>query len=171
MRAITPALACLIALALATPALAAEGKIAIVDLQKVLQSVEAAKKAKKKLQGVLSKKQKALNDRQEALKKLKAEYESQSMLMKPEKKRAMEQQLQQGLMELQTFMMENQRELAQVEAQETGKIIQKVQGIVQVMAKKRGWALVLVNSGDNMLYAQPKLDVTNEVIRKFDAAK
>ena len=74
-------------------------------------------------------------------------------------------------MELQTFMMENQRELAQVEAQETGKIIQKVQGIVQVMAKEKGWALVLVNSGENMLYAQPKLDVTNEVIRKFDAAK
>ena len=80
MRAITPAVSCLIVLALSAPALAAEGKIAIVDLQKVLQSVEAAKKAKKKLQGVLIPKQKALNDRRDAFKSLTAEYESQKLL-------------------------------------------------------------------------------------------
>jgi len=174
MRASAPALAILAAatVALATPAAQAKDPtIAIVDLQRVLQSVDDAKAAKKKLQGVLTKTQEALNVKQTDLKRLKDEYDSQSMLMTAEKKRAMEQKLQKGLVELQTFMMENQRSLAEAEAKETGKILQKIQGIVKVMAEKRGWSLVLVNAGSNVLYAAPKLDVTNEVIRAFDSRK
>lgn len=170
MRAIVCTALLFTASLVAQSAWAAGPKIAIVDLQKILQSVDDAKDAKKKLQGELTKKQKVLNAKQEELKKLKDEYDSQSMLMTPDKKRAMEQKLQQGLVELQSFMMENQRSLAQAEAQETGKILQKVQGIVQAMAKTKGWSLVLVNSGDNVLYAEPKLDITNEVIRQFDKA-
>ncbi len=170
MRVIVSALV-IVSLALLGGTASAEPKIAIVDLQQVLQSVDDAKAAKKILQGELTRKQKVLNAKQEELKKLKEEYDSQGMLMTPEKKRAMEQRLQQGLVELQSFMMENQRSLAEAEAQATGKILKKIQGIVQVMAKKKGWSLVLVNAGDNVLYAEPKLDITNEVIRMFDKRK
>jgi len=171
VRSILSTLCPVAVLCTATLASAAEPRIAIVDIQKVLASVDDAKSAKQKLKGALDAKQKVLNAKQEELKKLKDEYESQRLLMTAERRTSMEQQLQQGLIELQSFMMENQKDLAQAEAKATNEILQKVQAIVNQMAEKAGWQLVLVDSGDDVLFAAPELDITNEVIRRYNAGK
>src|SRR5690348_13938167 len=78
------------ALAAATPFVTLEGlaraeqKIAYVDLQRALEETEEGKHAKAKLKTDFEKKQKELDARQEELKKMKADLDKQSSILKPE---------------------------------------------------------------------------------------
>ena len=60
---------------LALPAYAQQLKIGLVDFQKALNEVEEGKRAKAGLKAQFESKQKALNAKQESLKKLKNELE------------------------------------------------------------------------------------------------
>jgi outer membrane protein len=146
----------------------AEQKIAYVDLQRALEETDEGKKAKAKLKADFEKKQKELDARQEELKKMKADLDKQQAILKPEALQAKQQELQQKLVGLQETYMRLQKDLQEKEAQETGKIFKKMQGVIATIAEKENVTFVLEkNSG--ILYAPPSLDLTNELIRKFNA--
>ena len=171
MRARTATGLLLSLVCLPTLASAAHFKVAIVDLQKAINEVNEGKKAKAKLKKEVARKQKALNGRQEELKKLKEEYDAKKLLMKDRARQQMEMELQRRLVELQQSLVENQKTLAAQEARETGKILQKLQAITKKIADSEKFTLVLVNSGDNILYANPSYDITNQVIREYNKSK
>jgi outer membrane protein len=161
--------------AVATPLLAleraarAEQKIAYVDLQRALEETDEGKKAKAKLKSDFEKKQKELDGRQEELKKMKTDLDKQQNILKPEALAAKQQELQGKLVQLQETYMRLQKDLQEKEATETGKIFKKMQGIISEIAHAEGVTFVLEkNSG--ILYAPPSLDLTNELIRKFNAS-
>jgi len=161
--------------AVATPLVAfqriacAEQKIAYVDLQRALEETEEGKKAKAKLKSDFERKQKELDARQEELKRMKNDLDKQLNILKPEALQAKQAELQQKLVALQETYMRLQKDLQEKEATETGKIFKKMQGVIADIAKAESVTYVLEkNSG--ILYAPPSLDLTNELIRKFNAS-
>ena len=146
----------------------AEIKIAYVDLQRALEETDDGKRAKAKLKSDYEKKQKDLDARQEELKKMKADIDKQATLLKPEALQQKQQELQTKLVGLQETYMRLQKDLQEKEATETRKIFDRMQAIIQGMAQSEGVTYVLEkNSG--ILYAPPSMDLTNELIRKFNA--
>jgi outer membrane protein len=147
----------------------AEIKIGYVDLQRALEETDEGKKAKAKLKSDFEKKQKELDVRQEELKKMKTELDKQASVLKPEALQQKQQELQQKLIALQETYVRLQKELQEREATETGRIFKRMSTVIAQIAQKEGVTYVL-EKNTGILYAPPSLDLTNELIRMYNAA-
>lgn len=141
----------------------------VVDLPRVVQSVGDGAQAKIELDAELKKKQKVFDEKQ---KKAKAVQESLSMV-KPEARAAKEAELQREGAELQQMYMQMQQEMVRLEQEKMAVILNKTNTILQSIGKEGDYAMIF-NRGDNnatnVLYAKPGLDLTDELIRRYDAA-
>ena len=157
-----------IALLIPTASFAQETKkIAFVDLQRALNEVDEGKKAKTKLKKEFEERQKQLDKRQKELEALKAELEQQMMLSE-EAKRGKAMNFQQKMYELQQTYMQLQGELAQQEAAATKKIFDKMGKIIEEMAKEKGYDLVLERTESAILFAKDNMELTDELIKRYN---
>ncbi len=152
-----------------TPVIAlAETKLAFVDLQRALEETEDGKKAKAKLKADFDRKQKELDDKQEELKKMKEAFDKKAQLMKPEALQKEQKELQDRFVELQNIYARLQKDLAQKEQEATRGIFTKLQLVVGKIAEREKFQMVLEKNAA-VVWGQPSLDITNEVIRMYNA--
>lgn len=147
---------------------AAEPLIGYVDLQKAIVTVEEGKRAKEALRKTYEEKQKALSDKEEELTNLKAQIERELQIQTPEaqQRRA---QFQSKLMALQQSFMKEQQELQQLEAKQLQAITEKMRTIIADIGREGGYSMILEIQGNRLLFAKDHLNLTNEVIRKYNA--
>ncbi|MGC8928360.1 MAG: OmpH family outer membrane protein [Myxococcota bacterium] len=143
-------------------------KIGYVDMQRVLNEVEDGAKAKEKLKREFNEKQAQLDKKQEELKKKKEDYDKQSLVLKEDARRQKQQELQQDFIELQQLYAKLQKELSENELGLTKEIFDKAQVIIAEIAQRDGFTLILDKAEGRILYALPSMDITNEVIRKYN---
>jgi outer membrane protein len=155
-------------LALSTPALAEEVKIGFVDLQRALNEVDEGATAKKALKKEFDEKQKTLDAKQNELKALKDELDSRGTMMKPEVKQEKLNDLQKRLLETQQLYFQLQQELSKREGDATAEIFKKMGVLLQTMGEEQGFSMIVEKSA--VVYAKPSLDVTNELIRRYNDA-
>ncbi len=160
-------LAFAVAVSVATPSLA-EGKVAVVDLQRALNEVEEGASAKAALKKEFDAKQKQLDQRQTELKGMKDELDAQVTMMTPEKKQEKVADLQKKLLEVQQLYYTLQQDLSKREQEATAKIFEKMGVILRSMGEEDGYDAILERSAAP--YFKPSLDVTNELIRRYNAS-
>ena len=155
---------------LAAPAVFAQAapKIGVVDLQRALNEVEEGAKAKAALKKEFDEKQKALDARQNELKAMKDELDARGNLMKPEAKQERVAELQKKLLEVQQLYFQMQQELTKKEADATSDIFKKMGTIMTTMGQQEGYDLIVEKSA--VLYSKNHLDLTNELIRRYNDA-
>jgi outer membrane protein len=167
-NAVLPAALAVVFLIGAAPRVArAQQKIAYVDLQRALNEVEEGKAAKANLKSEFDKKQKLLDDRKAEFDKLRADFEKQASVMSEETRRDKQGDLEKKGMELQSLFVQMQKDLSEREREATKGIFEKMHGLVREIADTEGLAMVI--TGEALVYAQPSLDVTNELVRKYNA--
>jgi outer membrane protein len=152
----------------ATPAFAVTGKFAFVDLQRALEETDDGKKAKAKLKSDFDRKQQELDAKQEELKKMKEAFDKKAQLMKPEALQKEQKELQDRFVELQTIYQRLQKDLAEKEQAATRGIFTKLQAVVGKIADRDKFDMVLEKNAA-VVWGQPSLDITNEVIRMYNA--
>lgn len=164
-------LAAPLALVLAlAPALArADVKLGFVDLQRALNEVEEGKVAKAQLKKDFEAKQKMLDERQDELKRLKADFDKQSVVMADAVKRDKQAELDKKFMETQQLYVQLQKELSEREQQLTKGIFEKMSRIIGDIAESEGFTMIFDRSTSGLVYAPVSLDLTNELVRKYDA--
>jgi outer membrane protein len=151
----------------ATPAFAVTGKFAFVDLQRALEETEDGKRAKAKLKADFDRKQQELDQKQEELKKMKEAFDKKAQLMKPEALQKEQKELQDRFVELQNIYARLQKDLAQKEQEATRGIFGKLQLVVGKIAEREHFSMVLEKNAA-VVWGQPSLDITNEVIRMYN---
>ena len=157
-----------VALALAPlAARAAEPKLGYVELQRALEEIDEGKAAKAQLKKDFDEKQKQLDQRTDEVKRLDADFQKQAMVMAPDAKAAKAAEIDRKKMEVQQFFVGLQQDLAGREREVTRGIFDKLIGVVRELAEAEGFTMVLDRS--SVLYAPPSLDVTNELVRKYNA--
>jgi len=151
----------------AAPAVA-DDRIGVVDLQRALNEVEEGASAKRALKKEFDDKQKQLDSRQTELKKMKDELDAQAAMMAAEKKQEKFAELQRKLGDLQQLYMSLQQDLSKREAEATASIFQKMGVILAQMGEEQGFSAIVEKTA--VPYFKPSLDVTNELIRRYNAA-
>jgi len=146
---------------------AAQVKLGFVDFQRAITEVDEGKAAKAQLKKDFDEKQKQLDLKTDEIKKLQADFDKQAMVMSAEAKAAKGADLDRRKLEVQEFFMKLQQDLSTRERDAMRGIFDKMQGVVREIADADGLAVVLDRSA--LVYAQPALDVTNELIRKYNA--
>ena len=146
----------------------AETKLAVVDLQRALEETDDGKKAKAKLKADFDQKQKELDEKQEELKKMKEDLDKKLPLMKAEAAAAEQKKFQDRFVELQGIYARLQKDLAGKEQEATSGIFAKLQSVVGTISERDKFDVVL-EKNSAVVWGKPSLDITNEVIRMYNA--
>lgn len=165
-------LCALVALCLASVTFAADAdafKVGVVDMQKALQTVDAGKKAKNQLQKEFDTKKKMLTDEETAIRKLTEEFKKQSLVMNEETRMKKQQEIQERIMKLQENTSRSQVEIQQKEQEMTAPLVKNLRAIIQELAGKKGYSMVLDKNEANILFSQEKDDFTADVITAFNS--
>ncbi len=158
----------LLALAAIPAAARAEQKIGYVDLQRALNEVEEGKTAKALLQRDFAEKQKQLDAKKAEFEKAQADFEKQAVVMSEGARKDKAQDLDRRARELQALFVNLQKDLSDRERDATRGIFDRMAAIVREIAEADGFTYVL-EKGAGIVYAPPALDLTNELIRKYNA--
>lgn len=162
-----PLLLSLLSFALVSPALA-NPKIAYVDLQRAVFEVAEGRAAKTRLEEMKTVRQRALDEKQEELKRLQQSLEQQRSLMSAEAFEEKRRNFAQRLGELQQTYATLQRELAGEEMKVQQQILERMAAILKQIGEAEGYQIIVRK--DALLWGLPSLEVTNELIRRYDRA-
>lgn len=149
---------------------AAATKVATVDMQKALQTVDAGKKAKGQLEKEFNTKKKMLDDEQNAIVKLEGEFKKQTMVLNDEAKEKKAQELQERKFKFQQQLMRSQTEIQQKEAELTAPIVKNLREMAKDVANKKGYQMIIDRSNEQtVIFFTEKDDLTDELIKAYNA--
>jgi outer membrane protein len=153
----------------ATSALAEDVKIGYVDLQRALNETEDGRKAKANLKKIFDQKQKELDEQQEEVKKGIEDLDKKRTLLPPDKVREKEAELQARLQKVQQTYMRHQQDLSSKEQEATAKIFERMNRIIAKIAVAENFSMIFDRQG--VVFAKPHLDLTNDLIRRYNAGE
>jgi outer membrane protein len=158
-----------LSLLLLAPAAQAQVKIGFVDLQRALNEVDDGKSAKAVLKKDFDEKQKQIDQKRTEFEKMKGEFEKQSVVMADQARRDKAAELDRKALELQQYFVQLQKDLSDRERDVTRGIFDKMAGLVREIAEADGFTMIFERTDSGLVYAPPALDLTNELIRKYNA--
>ncbi len=143
----------------------AEGiRIAVVDVNKVLNESEEGKAAKKKMEARYEELKKSIDAKQEEAKKLKDEIDKQKvMLASREKLKEKEDALQAKVNELRKLTQEGEREMQGRQGELTREVLKRIEAQIDVVVKAEKYDLVLERSA-GVIHIVESMDITARVL-------
>ncbi len=147
---------------------AQEDRIAFIDLQRVIHDSKAGKKAKASFQKEFEKKRTIIEQKMAQLEKLKQEFVKNSALMNPEARKKKADLIEKKEKELQRTREDFREELREKDLELTQKILKEIDGILQQIGEKDGYALIFERTEAGIVYGSPAVDITEKVIKEYD---
>ncbi|MGE3536999.1 MAG: OmpH family outer membrane protein [Candidatus Tectimicrobiota bacterium] len=162
----------------------AQLKVAVVDLQAVLDQSVRGRAAKdrlrdlgEKLQQEIKTKVELKRQREEELQKLQTEFRTQKDLLTEQARAAKDEEYRRRARELKRFIDDTNRftedatqEFRERELRETQNLLLTVRKVVQEIGEKEGYNLVLEGNENTavVLYFNKSIDITSRVVQRFD---
>lgn len=156
-------------LAFASTAMAVEGKIGFVDLQKALNLSEAGKSAKDKMRQQVTDYETQLDGMRGELEKAKEEMDKQALLLSEDARAAKERDYQQKVKEFKRFANDIKEELQIKDSEFTRKILDDLLEVVLEIGQKEGFTVIFEKNESSLIYADEKIDLTDQVIAAANA--
>ena len=139
-------------------------KIGYVDLQQTLEKTKVGKAAKAKLEGEKTKRQSEIDKKQKDLQKAAADLDKQRTVLKPDVVQKREAELQQQFAAF-------QQELLKQEGKLTRDIFKSASKVIESIAKRDGYTMILEKSESAVLWADKIFEITDEVNKRMDAGE
>ncbi len=113
-----------------------------------------------------------LQSKGEAFQREVVDYQKNANTMPADQRQTTEQRLEREKQELETYQQNAQAEVQDAQQKEMVKLYDKISDFVKQYAKQKGYKLVLTYSKNNtsMLYGDPSLDVTADVVKQLNDA-
>jgi outer membrane protein len=113
-----------------------------------------------------------LQSRGEAFQREVADYQKTASTLPADQRQTTEQRLQREQQQLQSYQQNASAEVQTAQNTEMTKLYDKISEFTKQYAKEKGYKLVLTYSKNNtsMLYGDPSLDVTADVVAKLNEA-
>lgn len=140
------------------------GRVAVVDMQRILNDTSAGKQARKDLETSSAAKQKKLDKRRQKLE----EDQAKLATMQGDALLAAQEKLQRDYYELQSMYMTLQQELAEQEGRTLEQMYANCQELAKELAKDFSLDLVLIRDQSTVLYVASGVDLTDELIKRYD---
>ena len=144
-------------------------KIGVVDLMKALNESDAGKKAKAELESVIRSKQAVINEKGKTIEKLKDELNKQSSVLSAEAQKSKQDELDRMMRDYQRMVSDSQSDVKQRESDLTNGILKGLRAVVNKIGQKEGYTMIMENAEGIILYSKKSLDLTDEVIKQYNA--
>ncbi|MDH3383134.1 MAG: OmpH family outer membrane protein [Deltaproteobacteria bacterium] len=154
----------------AGPAFAQGLKVAVIDVNKVLNESEAGKVARKKMEDRYEELKKRIDALSEEAKKMKEELDKQKILLSKEKLKAKEEALGVKVAELRNVSQESEKEMQSRQRDLTRDVLKIVEGQVDKIVQEEKIDLLLERSS-GVVHFDPSLDITAKVLALVNKEK
>ena len=142
-------------------------KIAVVDMQKAVQATAAGKKAKTELEAEFNKKKKELEKKEADLKKMGEDLERKKAVLSEDAFMKKQAEFQEEMMKYRDVVGKSQLEIQKKERDLTAPILEKMKKTIEVIAKDKGFDLVVENT-QMILFSAKSSDITDDVVKAFE---
>ena len=147
---------------------AEEVKIVFVDARRAVNSSKQGKAAKQQLDTVSQKKREELQPREDELKRLTEEFESQRFVLSKEALQEREIDLLQRRRGLERDFQAAQEELEIEQRRIMDPLLRDVRAAVQKVGEANGFTVILERGSPGVLYFENSLDITDLVIQNLN---
>ncbi len=145
----------------------ADIRLAYVDIQRALNLCRAGKDAKGDFRGRIERLQSQLEGQQSEVERLKDELQKKGALMQPDQRQNLEDEYTRKLRQFEDNYKNSRDELQQKDSEITGAIVRDLATVVRQVSQKDGYTMVFEKG--SLLWAIPSIDITDEVVRAYDA--
>jgi len=157
-------------LLLASPAMSAEFKFGLIDMQEVLQKSDPGAAAFKELQGKFNDMKTDMDKRKAEIEKLREDMEKQSMALSQDARQEKQMDLQRKMRDFQDLAQNYQRKMATEQDKASKPIIEVLVKVIEEYGKKNGFSALMDKKGSGLLYANADQDVTKQIILELNQA-
>jgi len=146
-------------------------KIATVDSQQILENSIEGKKALAQIREREKANREQLSKKDEEIRNLEKKISTQSLTLTQEARMNLNSDLERLKTERQRMYEDSQREINEMAARLFQKIQNEVVPIIEQIGKERGLEIIFDLQRSGTIYASPTIDITREVIQRYDEQK
>ncbi len=147
----------------------AEFRVAFVDMQRALQASEAGKEAQKKYDIEVKKSQSKIDEKKADFERLQKSYSKQKDSLNEKARGDREEELGSVEKELRRSFQDTKENLQRRNGQIVGELVNELRKVVEEVGQDEGYTLILEKGSPLLLYGDSKIEITEEVIKRFDA--
>ena len=148
----------------------AGAKYAFVNIQRVAGESGQGKALSQRVQALNAQKVTQLNDKNKALQAAQQKLESGASVLSEPARAQLEKDIDRLQTEIQRFTDDAQKEVQELQAELQAEFQQKLGPVIQSVAQEKKLEILFSALDAGIIWADAGLDLTNEVIRRFDAA-
>lgn len=146
-------------------------KIAVIDVNKILNESTAGVAAKKKIENRYEELKKRIDAKQEEAKKIKDEIDKQKILLGKEKLKEKEDALAARVSELRQMTQEGEKEMQTRQSEQTREVLKLIEGQLDKVVAAEKIDLVVDRTQGGVVYYAPALDITDRVLGMVNKEK
>ncbi len=144
-------------------------KIGVVDLQRCLNESRMGRKYKAEFTAEADRRKAELEKEEATLKTLREEIEKQGLVLSETARAEKEREYKERLAAFKKRFQESQQALQRKDQELTRRILKDLQGVIRKLGATEGYTLILERQEGGVLFAPETVDITDEVIRRYDA--
>ncbi|MEW6675218.1 MAG: OmpH family outer membrane protein [Nitrospirota bacterium] len=148
-------------------ALAADVKVGIIDVQRIIRESKVVQEHRANLSKEIEDKRKILAAKEEAIRALDDELKKEKMA--PQTRREKSRKLAKEVKELKRLREDFEEESREKDAELTVIVLNEISEIIRKIASDGKYTIIL-EKGQGVVYATDKIDITSEVIKIYDKA-
>jgi outer membrane protein len=156
--------------ALALPA-AAQTSVAVIDVQRVVTDSDPGKEALQRLRTLQDEKIAEGRNLQTDLETLREQFNKQRLTLSEQKLAEMSGQIEDKTIALQRFEDDAKRSLEEARRTTLGSLEERIMPIINQIGKERGFTLIFNKFQSGLVYADDAVDITDDVIRRFNTTE
>jgi outer membrane protein len=156
----------------ATPMFAqsAPSRIAVIDVQKVLQQSSAGKSAYEKLKKMQDDRIARAKKMDEEIASLDNDINSKKLSLSEDKLADLQKQMSDKKIAMQRYAQDADREVGEARDRELMALEAKIKPVIDQMGKEMGLAMIFNKFESGLVYASEAIDITDSVITRFNSA-
>jgi outer membrane protein len=148
--------------------IAADVKIGVMNVQKIIVQCDAGKAAKDRFEAKMKELQTKFKSEEDELKKLQAEIKKKSSVWNEEKKAEKVREFQKNGRELQAKTEDARFEMKQLQDKELEPILKSLEKVVNTYGAEKEYTAIL--DSKNVIYFGEAVDVTATIVQKLNKA-
>lgn len=149
--------------------LAADLKIGVINVQKIIITCEAGKAAKERFDVKMKELQGSFKKEEEDLKVMQDEIKKKSSAWSEEKKAEKVREYQKNGRELQAKTEDARFEMKQLQDKELEPILKALEKVVEKYGKEKGYT-VIMDSKNGVIYFDDAIEVSEAIVKKLNEA-
>ena len=147
-----------------------KGMVGVINIQKVIVESKAGKEAKSAFDKELESKRAMLASKEKSTRAIEDDLKANGAKLKADARKVKEGKLAEEIKDLRRMKQDMEDDLKKKDNELTSKILKDILEITKNVGDERGYSLI-IQAGPQIVYLDKTVDVTDEVLKRYDSGK